>query len=998
MNDEIRLRALFDGLADSVDEVIDDDLVAEAVGSDRSSENLANETRSILLSAVQEVRVALPSSGTSMLAPRGALPTAQGELPDFHSLDPLAFQGLCRDLYQVEPNISTAEVFGTSGQSQLGVDIVAIHRSDDGVSVGQCKRIEPKALTVKLIQAASNEFISHIDYWRGRQVRRFVMFVATDASRKEITEEILRQRSEFRRLGIDYELWGKATIVAKLRPHPGIARTYLRDPWAEILCGGGVPGFPRESVLIDRVLHTQLDVLSFHVSTAAEAEVERLRLQWREGRSANAAEGIARLRDPGRWQAFPAKLQATIARFEAQLALESEDLPRAQGLADEAERLDPAANIRLRALIARRLSGVDEALRILGDSNEIDVITLKAGLLFESGRVAASQAVLEHVVGVAEAHRLRALAYVVQRDLAQARLEIDKAIELAPRWVSVLYSKGIVYYFNGLSPAALPDGLPQWPEPEQWEFVRTDDEARDFFRRASDAIAQIDLDTQIADHRRVYESWRLAAIANDSERRDEANHYCREILAREPGHIPAVVWATARRLDVDLSPSVRALETRVATPQMSVPEIVALVLLHVQSGDFEAAAELLANTRARFVEGGAEALWTLWRVQVAAASGTPATEYPDAGRQETPQSLLVRLRARAVASGHWDELIAELQARHKAGDGQASFELCRLLGSRQRWDEAAIIGRGLMSRVSTAEALQLAGASLYNAADYAGALALLDAHRGVFPHGEFPTDMRRLRLLAQRHLGMLPTAAAEAEDLFRREPSKAHFSLLADVYFQKGDFHALAWLARQHEQFVDLTTSELLRFAMRIGVEDRVLAANLWHRAASLGFPDSEVATAVGVGYRLGLDRDLRTLVQRMMQLAGGQDTGVQRMSLDEVRAMLTARREDAERIYGMYRAGKIPIHLLAQYLNRPLAWWYRRAPMTNQASGRSDAGPTFVRAGWRIGAGIKLEPDTRLRLHADTTALLTAQHLGVLGDVEATFAPIRLPHIRRLR
>src|SRR5207302_193856 len=121
--------------------------------------------------------------------------------------------------------------------------------------------------------------------------------------------------------------------------------------------------------------------------------------------------------------------------------------------------------------------------------------------------------------------------------------------------------------------------------------------------------------------------------------------------------------------------------------------------------------------------------------------------------------------------------------------------------------------------------------------------------------------------------------------------------------------------------------------------------------------------------------------------------TGVQLMGLDEVRAILTARREDTERIYGMYRAGKIPIHLLAQHLNRPLAWWYRRATIINHTSGRSDAGPTFVRAGWRIGAGIKLEPGTRLRLHADTTALLTAHHLGILTDLEATFAPIRLPH-----
>jgi hypothetical protein len=154
-------------------------------------------------------------------------------------------------------------------------------------------------------------------------------------------------------------------------------------------------------------------------------------------------------------------------------------------------------------------------------------------------------------------------------------------------------------------------------------------------------------------------------------------------------------------------------------------------------------------------------------------------------------SLVVGLRAKAIATGDWDELSAELQTRHASGDGQASFELCRLLAGLGRWSDAATVAKTLPSRVGTAESLRLACATLYNAKAYTDALAMLDAHRAVFSHAELPNDMRRLRLLAQRQLGMLPTAAAEAEDLFGREPSRAHFSLLADLYFQKGDFGAL---------------------------------------------------------------------------------------------------------------------------------------------------------------------------------------------------------------
>jgi hypothetical protein len=275
------------------------------------------------------------------------LPTAQGELPRLYKLDPLRFQGMCRDLLQVEPGITTAEVYGVPGQTQRGIDVLALHRGDDGTSVGQCKRVVPRSLTPSLIADASAEFLEHLNYWRERRVRKFILFVAPDASRTKIQEEVQRQRDHFRTLGIEYELWGEAIISNKLRPHPGITRTYLGELWTQILCGTGVSGFPRESVLIDRVLHAQLETLAKHVSTAAEAEVEALRFAWREGRPSAAASGLLALREPSRWQAFSLELRATIIRFQSQLALGADDTGLAEQLAAEAIALDPSSSVRL---------------------------------------------------------------------------------------------------------------------------------------------------------------------------------------------------------------------------------------------------------------------------------------------------------------------------------------------------------------------------------------------------------------------------------------------------------------------------------------------------------------------------------------------------------------------------------------------------------------------------------------------------------------------------
>ncbi|HYN10553.1 MAG TPA: hypothetical protein VES67_24420, partial [Vicinamibacterales bacterium] len=55
-------------------------------------------------------------------------PTALGELPAFHEMDALRFQELCRDLYQCESEFSTAAVYGTPGQKQRGVDVIAYPR------------------------------------------------------------------------------------------------------------------------------------------------------------------------------------------------------------------------------------------------------------------------------------------------------------------------------------------------------------------------------------------------------------------------------------------------------------------------------------------------------------------------------------------------------------------------------------------------------------------------------------------------------------------------------------------------------------------------------------------------------------------------------------------------------------------------------------------------------------------------------------------------------
>ena len=924
-----------------------------------------------------------------------SLPTARGELPRLYELDHLRFQGLCRDLYMIEPEYITAEVFGTPGQLQRGVDILAIRRGGEGTAVGQCKRVTPDALRPALLKQATRDFLEHLAYWQERNVQRFILFVAPDTSRTQIQEESLRQRDAFKELGIMYELWGEAKIVSKLRSQPGITENYLGAVWRDTLCGTAMSGFPRDSTIFDRVLRTQIETLAGHVSGAASADIEALREDWRCGRRGEATAGVRRLREPSRWQAFPSSLQATILRFDAQLALDADDLFRAKQLAHEASALDPNACVRLHSLIARAEDRHEHALELLVNATDDESTMLRAALLMEGGQVPNALRFLESAAGHAEAHRLRALGFVLLRDLPRARLEIEKAIELAPDWHATLYTKVIVHYLSGLSPAALSSHVPPWPQPEAWHFIKTDDESRAFFSSVVETVSKMENNAELEpEERRVYEAWHIAGLANDPERRNEATAYCGEALERDPGNYRMTAWALARRLEVDLTQVRLILRERCGTSQAVVPDVIVLLALYAQSGDLQPALDLLGTSGSLFANADAQELRRFWEIQLEALSGeVPAPPVDGAANGPSAEAVLIALRARARATGDHEPLVDELRLRAEGGDDAASFELCHVQVFLERWHEALPIARTLPERVRTAEAVSLSCITLYNAKQHEECLRTLDLYRGVFPRAELPNDMRRLRLAAQRQSGLLPVATTTAEDLFRREPSTVHFRLLSDLYFEKGDFASLVVLARQHEQFPDLTPSDLLRLSMLVGVEDKGVATALWRQASNIGLADTEVTVALELGYKLSLDREVQPLVERLSALAATSEGHVRQMNLDDMREMLVARQDDIERAYQMYRAGEIPVHMFAHHLGRPLVSWYRRAPLLNQQSGRSVTGPTYVRHGWRVGMSVALDPRATICLHADLTALLMAFHLDILEKVEGAFGQIVLPH-----
>ena len=147
-------------------------------------------------------------------------PARRSDPIELHAIAAREFERLCSELFEKEKNIDTCDLYGTPGQTQFGIDLLAQESDAIHIQVGQCKCY--KQFSVADIKAASEEFLNHWGpRWSKRSVRRFILFLACDVSATQKRDEILRQRGVFSALGLKYEVWSSSQIVRRLRPYKG---------------------------------------------------------------------------------------------------------------------------------------------------------------------------------------------------------------------------------------------------------------------------------------------------------------------------------------------------------------------------------------------------------------------------------------------------------------------------------------------------------------------------------------------------------------------------------------------------------------------------------------------------------------------------------------------------------------------------------------------------------------------------------------------------------
>jgi tetratricopeptide (TPR) repeat protein len=490
--------------------------------------------------------------------------------PQFHRLGEYPFQELCHDIFEVQNGIATCEIYGRRGQAQKGIDLLASCDDGESTEVGQCKA--EKSFSVSKIIAASEEFFEYWEFWKEKKVRRFILFVGCPLDDPKVLDEVQTQRARFQKVGIGYEVWSARTLVTRLRPHRAIAERHIRSrEIVDNICGRSFESpskAPTKGMdLALSLLGSQVEVFSTEFSQVNAQKLERIRELSREGKVDEAYEQILEMRRDKTWEMLEKPLRARILRVHASLVLNvRKGVAEAKTLKEQAAALDPDGDeSTLSALIRHYEEGNEAALEELTEPVNINAFNLKIGLLIELARPDEALAMIQQppaaVEPDADTERLHALLLLLEGDLGGAQEKIDKALERQPGWQGVRHASAIVNYYSALSDAALPKRFISWPSPIPWPLVKRDDQSQDRLRNAESHFARLAADAEHNDEQRnAFNIWRLACLANDVSRQEEAAQLCLTLLSDNPVDSHTLAWALSRHYDVDLKTMEESLE------------------------------------------------------------------------------------------------------------------------------------------------------------------------------------------------------------------------------------------------------------------------------------------------------------------------------------------------------------------------------------------------------------------------------------------------------
>jgi hypothetical protein len=195
--------------------------------------------------------------------------------PPFWQLHPVdQFQPLCRDILNLDRDISGWVVYGTNGQAQKGIDLFAETASKEVIAVAQCKCCEH--FNESSLKKACEDFINHLEHWKSQGVERFILIVAGHADRTQVRDGVREQKRYFMQLGITFEFWDGNDLRDKLHPHRNIAERHIHSvEVVDNICGRKLvePNVWREATSVRRPKRSDLIKLLSPIQYLPDIEI-----------------------------------------------------------------------------------------------------------------------------------------------------------------------------------------------------------------------------------------------------------------------------------------------------------------------------------------------------------------------------------------------------------------------------------------------------------------------------------------------------------------------------------------------------------------------------------------------------------------------------------------------------------------------------------------------------------------------------------------------------
>ncbi|WP_124816225.1 tetratricopeptide repeat protein [Burkholderia cepacia] len=930
-------------------------------------------------------------------SPRADIPPSPNpsDPPDFWRMESKVFEELTCAVLDNEPDLKNADLFHVDGQSQYGIDSWADmqHTLAKAVASSKCYR----TITPTQIEKWSNDFLDHYhSYWKARNVRRFILAVASLVQERRLSDQIIEERLRFDALGMEYEVWGPRQFQNKLRHQRGIVTQYMGNYWANVICGDVPVG--ANAVALDQgavlgLLTTTVAPLLTALSAEIDSKLDSLRARLREESPRRIALELEKLRSSTHWSSITPNVRSKCLRYLASAKLQEGDVSAASALASEADTTLADGAVTFNALLTAHQGDLDRALRLLEHTSEPDAQELRAALLLQAGRLDDAERIIDELLLVegestVEASRLRAFLLLRREKRAAALAEIRRAEARKPRWFGVRRAGAIIRYANALS-SVVGEEHSANPTPIAAEFVRQDDESQALL---SEALVIFDgLVTECREsHTGFYdELWALACECNLVDGLSLAQVRCDRLLDADPASPEVISWALTRGLRFDQERSREALRLAAEASDRDASHVLAYSWLLTLDSNNLAAREILLPNRELFRNEAQRAAYQA-RMEFLDPSSVESVRPPVHDNASVERRIFTMISdvSDGVAWEHLESLFASLATRDARS--VALLAAASRLAAAGRWK---FLGRyvQLLTKFETASAIEIAVHAAFNTRNTTLALTVLEENRAAFPRNKFPRNLAVIEAHSLSEQGQHRQALKAAEALSSEFDGVRERMLPADIRLVFGDIRGALPVIRGEISKNDLPPDDALRWARVVALEDRDLARKLLKHAGAKGLPEEFAIEAHLQAQRLGMDREASVFESAIATLmAKSNDGRFKMMTFEEFREFQVTRAQTRFNLWNAYLDGALPFHVMAQPANIDFS---ERFYIGSSASQDTDEGPPLmIRHGART-----VDFDTGIafndwRVFIDVSSLLLATQLEILDVLDFAVAAVIVP------